>query len=81
MFAQYFTGLETGTMSPTGHWVENGENFEYWDGNPATVYHQIEARASIVSRRGFDGPLFREGAYISGGGAFNSNKTFDRNLK
>ena len=29
------TGLETGTMSPTGHWAENGENFEYWDGNPA----------------------------------------------
>ena len=32
-----------------------------------TVFHQIEARASIVSRRGFDGPLFRGGAYISGG--------------
>ena len=61
-----------------------------------TVYHQIEARASIVSRRGFDGPLFRGGLIFRGGGAFNtnnqlagtfnsgafnSNKTFDRNLK
>ena len=55
-----------------------------------TVFHQIEARASIVSRRGFDGPLFRGGGAFNtnnqlagtfNSGAFNSNKTFDRNLK
>ena len=30
----------------------------------SAVFHQIEARASIVSRRGFDGPLFRGGGLL-----------------